>query len=288
VYGYEALDLFEERARAVQPDFTLDTASRDVVAQLCQRLDGLPLAIELAAVRLRALSIEQIVVRLEDRYRLLKSGNRGGPARHQTLRATVDWSFDLCSEPEQALWARLSTFAGGFDLEAAEAVCVDDVIGSDDVFDLLAGLIDKSIVLRGEFRSQVSYRLLETIKAYGREKLSAAGAEENFRRRHRDYYLRLAEQSEDEWFGRHQVEWRDRLQNEQANLWAALEYCFAAPGESPAALHMAGALCFYWNACGHLKDGRYWLERALNSEKRPSADRTKALLRHCGSSATWP
>jgi non-specific serine/threonine protein kinase len=277
VYGYEALELFEERARAVQPDFTLDSASKQVAAQLCQRLDGLPLAIELAAVRLRVLSIEQIVARLEDRYRLLSSGNRGGPARHQTLRAAVDWSFDLCSEQEKALWGRLSTFAGGFDLEAVEAVCTDDDIQAEDAFDLVAGLVDKSIILREGGGPRARYRLLEIIRAYGREQLVALDAEGTFRRRHRDYYLRMAELNEDSWFGPDQVQWCDRLESEQANLWSALDYCLTTPGESATGLHLAGALCFYWNACGHLKDGRYWLDKALHAAPNPSRDRTKAL-----------
>jgi non-specific serine/threonine protein kinase len=277
VYGHEALDLFEERAKAVQPDFVLDSHTKPAVAELCQRLDGLPLAIELAAVRLRVLSIEQIVARLGDRYRLLKTGNRGGPARHQTLRAAVDWSYELCSDEERALWARLSTFAGGFDLEAAEAVCTDGGIAAEDVFDLVASLIDKSIVLRESDGPRVRYRLLETIRAYGREQLSLPGTGEDFRRRYRDYYLGLAVRSEEKWFGPDQVEWCDRLQSEQANLWAALDYCFTVPGEAGVGLLMAGALCFYWNACGHLKDGRYWLDRALNADDRSSRDRTKAL-----------
>lgn len=276
-YGYEALDLFEERARAAVPGFVLDSTSKQLAVQLCQGLDGLPLAIELAAVRLRAMSIEQILERLRDRYRLLSHGNRGGPARHQTLRAAVDWSFDLCAEPEQALWARLSVFAGSFDLAAAEAVCSDDDVRADDMLDLLASLVDKSIVLREGAKSKVRYRLLETIRAYGRERLSLAGVENEFRRRHRDYYLQLAERCEDCWFGPDQIEWWDRLQSEQSNLWSALDYCLTTPGESAAGVRMAGALCFYWNACGHLQDGRYWLDRALDADKRPSTDRTKAL-----------
>jgi non-specific serine/threonine protein kinase len=277
VYGHEALDLLEERARAVQPDFALDTASKQAAAELCQRLDGLPLAIELAAVRMRALSIEQIVNRLTDRYRLLSSGNRGGPARHQTLRAAVDWSFDLCSEQEKALWTRLGTLAGGFDLEAAEAVCADDEIPAEDIVDLVAGLVDKSIVLREGSGSRVRYRLLETIRAYGRERLAASGSEEAFLCRHRDYYLHVAERSEESWFGPDQVEWGERLQNEQANLWAALDYCLSTPGEAQIGLRMAGSLFYYWGACGHLKDGRYWLDRALDAVPTPSRDRTKAL-----------
>lgn len=277
VYGHEALQLFEDRARSVQPDFELDTAGKQSATELCRRLDGLPLAIELAAVRLRALSIDQIVARLEDRYRLLSSGNRGGPARHQTLRAAVDWSFDLCSEQEKALWARLSTFADAFDLDAAEAVCADDGILGEEIFELLAGLIEKSIVLKQKGGGQSRYRMLETIKAYGREQLSERDPGGAFWRHHRDYYLDLAEQSEREWFSARQVAWRDRLEVEQANLWAALEYCFGESGDAQLGLHMVGALCYYWNACGHLPDGRYWLERALDSARGPTPDRAKAL-----------
>ncbi|NKQ55489.1 AAA family ATPase [Amycolatopsis sp. K13G38] len=277
VYGHEALDLFEERARAVRPGFTLDSESRGVAAQLCQRLDGLPLAIELAAVRLRALSIEQIVTRLEDRYRLLCTGNRGGPARHQTLRAAVDWSFDLCSEREKTMWARLSVFAGAFDLVDAEEVCAGVGIAREEVFELLSDLIDKSIVLREGTDEAPRYRLLETIKAYGRQKLAVAGGDVVLRRKHRDHYLRLAERSESGWFGSEQALWCLRLRNAQANFWAALDFCLTTAGEALTGLRMAGALIFYWNACGHLKDGRYWLERTLNAAPAPSPEKVKAL-----------
>ena len=277
VYGHEALDLFEERARAVRPEFTLDSASRSAASQLCQRLDGLPLAIELAAVRLRALSIEQIVTRLEDRYRLLCTGNRGGPGRHQTLRAAVDWSFDLCSEREKTMWARLAIFAGVFDLADAEAVCAGEGIARREVFELLSDLIDKSVVLREGTDEAPRYRLLETIKAYGREKLAAAGADVTLRRKHRDHYLDLAERSEDGWFGSDQVRWCGRLRDAQANFWAALDFCLTTPGQARTGLRMAGALIYYWNACGNLKDGRYWLGRALRAAPEPSPEKVKAL-----------
>ncbi|HVW44674.1 MAG TPA: LuxR C-terminal-related transcriptional regulator [Amycolatopsis sp.] len=277
VYGHEALDLFEERARAVRPDFSLDSASRSAAAQLCQQLDGLPLAIELAAVRLRALSIKQILTLLADRYRLLCTGNRGGPARHHTLRAAVDWSFDLCSEPEKTMWARLAVFAGAFDLSDAEAVCAGEGIARGDVFALLSDLIDKSIVLREGTDEAPRYRMLETIKAYGRERLAAAGADVALRRRHRDHYLGLAQQSEERWFGTDQVRWCGRLRNAQPNFWAALEFCLTTPGEALIGLRMAGALIFYWNACGNLKDGRYWLERALLAAPESSPEKVKAL-----------
>lgn len=277
VLGHEALDLFEERARMVLPDFSLDQATARTATQLCQGLDGLPLAIELAAVRLRSMSIDQIHERLRDRYRLLSSGNRGGPARHQTLRAAVDWSYDLCTEQERALWARLAIFAGGFDLEAAESVCSFDGMTADDVVELLTSLVDKSIVLREGTGTEVRYRMLETIRAYGREKLATAGMERIFLQRHRDHYLRLAETFDAGWFGADQFRWWDRIQGEQANLWAALDFCLTTYGEQGRGMRLVGALCFYWNACGHLQDGRYWIGRALDADPRPSSARAKAL-----------
>lgn len=277
VYGHEALDLFEERARTVLPGFCLDTTTKPTASQLCQGLDGLPLAIELAAVRLRSMSIEQIHERLRDRYRLLSSGNRGGPARHQTLRAAVDWSYDLCTEQERALWMRLAIFAGGFDLEAAESVCAFGSMAADDVVELLTSLVDKSIVLREGTGTKVRYRMLETIRAYGKEKLGAAGLELAFARRYRDHYLSLADTFDDSWFGADQFRWWDRIQAEQANLWAVLDFCLTTPGEEAAGLHLVGALCFYWNACGHLQDGRYWIGRALRAVDTENSARAKAL-----------
>ena len=277
VYGHEALELFEERASSVIPEFTLDGKSRETAAELCKRLDGLPLAIELAAVRMRALSMEQIIERLENRYRLLQSGNRGGPARHQTLQAAVDWSFDLCSAQEKSLWARLSVFAGSFDLAAAEVVCADEEISSDDVLDVLSGLIDKSVVVRESVGDTARYRLLESIRAYGRERLNEDDQNGTFRRRHSDYYLGFAEQCEKDWFGSNQVELWRRLEREQANLWAVLDFRLTTPGESVAGLRMAGSLCFYWFACGHLRNGRYWLGRALEADQLPTPERAKAL-----------
>lgn len=277
VYGHEALELFEERARKVVPGYVIDKESRPEVARLCQGLDGLPLAIELAAVQLRSMSIEQILERLQDRYRVLTAGNRGGPARHQTLRAAVDWSFGLCSREEQALWARMSVFSGSFDLDAAEEICALGEINKNDVLELLSSLIDKSVVLCEEKRPKVRYWMLETIREYGRERLVANGSEACFQKRHRDYYLQLSEWSENRWFGPDQLVVWDRLQHEQPNLWAALEFSLSVPSETPYAAQMAGSLCFYWNACGHLRDGRFWLDRALAADKRPTASRVKAL-----------
>jgi non-specific serine/threonine protein kinase len=272
---YEALALFEERAAAVVPRFALNKDNWVAVARLCQRLDGLPLAIELAAVRLRVLTVNEILARLEDRFRLLTIGNRAAPARHQTLRAAVEWSFDLCTELERTLWERLSVFAGVFDLAAAEEVCAGEGLLAEDVFTGVAGLVDKSVLTRVEDDTVSRYRMLETIRQYGREQL---GDEKELvvRRRHRDYYMRLCEQAEEDWFGPHQVEWLNQFHAEQPNLWAALEFCLTQPGQARTGLRMAGALYWYWYA-GAFREGRRWLDRALACDTEPSPERTKAL-----------
>jgi non-specific serine/threonine protein kinase len=275
-HRYEALALFEQRAAAAVPGFALNQGNTVAVARLCQRLDGLPLAIELAAVRLRALSVEQILGRLEDRFRLLTIGNRGAAARHQTLRAAVEWSFDLCTNLERTLWARLSVFAGEFDLAAAEEVCAGEGVLAEDVFTGVAGLVEKSLLIKREGAPVARYRMLETIRQYGREQL---GEEKELvvRRRHRDYYLGLAEQSDAESCGPHQKDWGDRLHAERANFWAAMEYCLSSPGEVRQGLRLAAALWFYWVARGFVRDGRRWLNRALAADTEPTVERARAL-----------
>lgn len=275
-YRYEALRLFQDRASAVRPGFALGQDNAAAVAQVCRRLDGLPLAIELAAVWVRALSVEQILARLHDRFELLTAGDRLAPARHQTLRAAVEWSFDLCTELERRLWARLSVFAGEFDLDAAEAVCEGDSLEAADVFTGVAGLVDKSILIRGGDESRARYRMLETIRHYGVERLAESGAGADARHRHRDYYLGLVERAESDSLGPHQAEWSARLQAERADLWAALEYCLTEPAEARMALRMCGAMWFYW-ACGFIRDGRYWLDWALAADTEPSCERVRAL-----------
>ncbi|QIZ38584.1 LuxR C-terminal-related transcriptional regulator [Saccharopolyspora sp. ASAGF58] len=275
---YESLALFEERATAVLPGFELSGDNEIAVTRLCQRLDGLPLAIELAAVQMRVLSVEEIVARLEDRYRLLTSGNRGALPRHQTLRAAVEWSFDLCSEQERVLWARLSVFAGGFDLQAAESVCADEGMNAQDVFTGVAGLVQKSVLTREKgIGSPARYRMLETIRQFGHERLVDDGKELIVRRQHRDHYFRFAEQLYAGCFGPDQKQWSQRLRLDRANLWRALDFCLTEPGESRAAIRMAAALWYYWIACGCLRDGRYWLGRALAKHTQPDRDRAWAL-----------
>ncbi|GAB3976794.1 LuxR family transcriptional regulator [Actinoallomurus acanthiterrae] len=277
---YEALALFEERATAVLPDFTLNEANERTVATLCQRLDGLPLAIELAAVRMRVLSVEQILARLEDRFEVLKSGDRSAIPRHQTLQAAIDWSFDLCSPQERLLWARTVVFAGDFDLEAAESVCSGKGLPAADVFPALAGLVEKSILVRGEAGARARYQMLDTVRAYGMERLADgddARPLADLRRSHRDYYLQLAEEADAAWFGPSQVEWSTRLKSERTNLWTALDYCLTEPGEARTALRLAGAMWCSWVGLGFIPGGRYWLDRALTLDTEPSRERAKAL-----------
>ncbi|MFG2002958.1 ATP-binding protein [Spirillospora sp. NPDC048911] len=263
--GSDAVRLFTDRAVAVLPGFTLTDDNRGVVERIVRRLDGIPLGIELAAVRLRVLSIGQLYDRLDDRFRLLSAGSRTVMPRHQTLRALIDWSHALCTEQERLLWARASVFADGLDLDAAEVVCAGDGIDRDEIIDLVAGLVDKSVLIREEQPSRVRYRLLETIRQYGLDRLRESGEEARLRRAHRDYYRDLAVHAQREWFGPDQVTWFERLRSEHGNLRTALDLCFATPGEHAQALIMTTALRYYWIAAGFLREGRTWVERGLAS-----------------------
>lgn len=277
VAQYEAVTLLEQRAVAVVPGFGVDRDNEETVVRLCRRLDGLPLAIELAAVRLRVLSLEQVLQRIEDRFRVLTTGHREAPARHQTLRAAVAWSFDLCSPAEQVLWARLSVFAGDFDLEAAEQVCAGAGLAEEDVFDAVCGLVEKSVVTSVPGDATMRYRMLETIRQYGREQLAARGEEALLRGRQLDYCLALAEQADAEWFGPQQWTWWQRFRSQNPNLWAALDFCCTEPGQARAGLRLAGALWFHWIGRGFVRDGRYWLDRLLALSREPSQERARAL-----------
>jgi non-specific serine/threonine protein kinase len=261
----------------VLPGFTVNADNCAAVATLVRALDGIPLAIELAAVRLRALSLDQIVARLADRYRLLTTGSRSAPPRQQTLRALIDWSYELCSPAERTVWARLAVFSGGFELDAAEAVCSGDGIAPDSVFDLVASLVDKSIIMRDEHEGGVRYRLLETIREYGEEKLRDDGAEMALRRRHRDWYADFVGLADLRWFSADQPEWIRRLRHEHPNLRVALELSVAEEGDAEAGLRMAASLENYWFVRGFLGEGRHWLDRALVHESGVHRARAKAL-----------
>ncbi|MEU0569985.1 LuxR C-terminal-related transcriptional regulator [Nonomuraea sp. NPDC005983] len=272
---YDAVRLFAERVAAVLPGFAVTEANQETVERICRRLDGIPLAIELAAVRLRALSLPQLLERLDERFQLLTAGSRAVVPRHRTLRALIDWSYELCTEQERLLWARVAVFAGGLDLEAAEEVCSGDGIATGDVVDLVIGLVDKSILI-AEQAPSMRYRLLDTIQQYGRERLKDSGQESAMRRRHRDYYRHLAAQAVRGRFGPDQATCFTSLRREHANLRSALDHCFAT-GDTGAGLEMATDLAYHWITSYYMKEGRRWLELGLAAETAPSETRAMAL-----------
>ncbi|MGE5249369.1 MAG: adenylate/guanylate cyclase domain-containing protein, partial [Bacteroidota bacterium] len=254
---YEAVRLFIERATLVQPHFLVTNDNAPALAQICFRLDGIPLAIELAAARMRALSLEQIASRLDDRFRLLTGGSRTALERHQTLRAAIDWSHNLLSAEERLLLRRLSVFAGGWTLEAAEQVCIEE--GEElDVLDLLARLVEKSLVILDESR----YHMLETTRQYAREKLLESEEGLVLRDRHFAYFLDMAEKGDPEIRGPNQIEWLHLLEAMRDNLRAALEWGIESqPAE--AALRMVEKLDRFWFVRGDHHEGLHWLRRVL-------------------------
>jgi non-specific serine/threonine protein kinase len=247
------------------------------VADICRQLDGLPLAIELAAARIRALAPEEILDRLNDRFALLSRGSRSAPQRQRTLRAGVDWSFGLCSEPERRLWARMSVFAGGFQLDAVEDICADETLPEADLLDLVAGLVDKSILVRDDRSGPARYRMLETIREYGQEELGRRGEEAILRRRHADWCLHLAEAAEREWFGPEQGGRCQQLRIEHGNLRAAFDFYLAAPGDRRRAMRLAAAMWFYWLVFGLVLEGRAWLRRAAEANPEPTRELASVL-----------
>jgi predicted ATPase/DNA-binding SARP family transcriptional activator len=275
---FASIELFYERANHAKSGFVWDERNASSVAQICRRLDGIPLAIELAAARIKVLSVDEIAGRLDDRFSLLTAGSRTAIPRHQTLRATIDWSYELLTKPERVLLRRLSVFAGGFTLEAAEAVCSQGMKRSDSL-DLLGRLVDKSLVIV-EADSEVGetrYRLLETLRQYALEKLVETGEASLIRDQHLDFYLRLAEKSEPHMFGHESVKWINRLDKELDNIRAAMEWSTSS-GKAVAALRMAGSLvyfCYFWFARGSLLSE--WQNRIQLALSRPEGmERTLA------------
>jgi len=276
---FPAVRLFAERAAQAVPGFAVTETNVAAVAGICGRLEGLPLAIELAAAQTRVLSPEQIDARLGDRLGLLTRGGRARLARQQTLRASVEWSYELCSPAERLLWARLSVFAGGFELDAAEGICADHRLPADDMLDPLAALVGKSI-LTAEHREGVArYRLPETLREYGQERLCESGEDTALRRRHRDWYEQLARQADTDWLDPQMTEWVARLLREHANVAAAQDFCQAEPGEAEAGLRIALHVwpLYYWTA-GHVSEGRYRLGQVLARVREPTVCRAQGLL----------
>ncbi|MET8428754.1 protein kinase [Nocardia sp. NPDC004860] len=277
---YDAVTLFAERAAAVVQGFEVTKENMAAVAGICSRLDGLPLAIELAAARTRTMAPEQILVRLTDRYALLTHASRSAPRRQQTLRLCIDWSHQLCTPVEQRLWARLSVFSGGFELDAAEQVCGAD-LDPAGLLDALSSLVDKSIVNRETLNGTVRFRMLETVRDYGREQLERRGEYQDLRRAHRDWFERLALDAEAGWISEGQPDWMARLEREQPNLRDALEFCLSdnSAGSGEAGLRTAAALWRFWSFRGLYGEGLRWLDRALTHPgARSIPDRVRALL----------
>ncbi len=280
---FEAVRLFVERAAAAKPTFALTPENAAPVAAVVQHLDGIPLAIELAAARVPALSVDQIAARLDDRFRLLTRGSRASLPRQQTLRAALDWSYQLLTERERRVLRRLSVFAGGWTLEAAETVCRADEIEQLDVLDLLTQLVFKSLVVTDEQNGDIRYRFLETVRQYGLEKLEESGETEAIRKRHRDWYLGLAERAEPELQGVRQAAWFDHLEAEHDNFRAALE-CSQTPGEARAGMRLAKALIRFWAVRGFVGEGG---ERLASILTRPEAAEPTALRAQVLWGAGW-
>ena len=262
---YPAVRLFADRAAAARPSFGVDAATLGPVLRICRALDGMPLAIELAAARLRALSPEQVAGRLDDRFRLLGDGSRRALPRHQTLRAVIDWSWDLLGDAERVLLRRLAVFAGGATLDAAERVCAGpglDGPAPDEVLYLLASLVDKSLVVAGEGVGEVRYSMLETVRAYGEERRREAGEDEALRRAHAGYFLDLAERAEPRLRRGDQQRWVDRLVAERDNLHAALRW--AVDRQDAALAHrLVAALGWYWFLRSLRAEATEWATQAL-------------------------
>ncbi|WP_223735722.1 ATP-binding protein [Streptomyces purpurogeneiscleroticus] len=288
-----AVELFAQRAAAVIAGFTVTDGNRADVETVCRRLDGIPLAIELATVRLRAVGLKHLVALLEERFRVLAGGRRTEPARHQTLRTAIGWSHELCTDAERLLWARMSVFAGSFDLSAVREVCRDTSLSADEAVETLIGLVDKSVVTRldepadpddPDGREECTrYRLLDTIREYGAEWLASLGAEEETAclERHLVYFRALVQRLENRWCSSEQVELFRAVNREHANVRAALGYACRRAGGASEALAFAVSLGHYWAFGSYFSEGRRWLTRCLEQAPDPVPQRADALRLLC-------
>ena len=276
VLAYEAVELFVTRAAAALPDFRLTAENAASIFRICRRVEGLPLALELAATRVRVLSLPELAERLEDACRLLAGGSRTAHPRQQTLRATLDWSYQLLSPMERAVFCRLAVFAGSFSLEAAENVCAGANVDEADVLDVLAQLIEKSLVTVQDRRLETRYRLLEPLRQYAQDRLVETGTALQVQRRHQDWYVALAAQGAVELFRQDQGRWLDRLALEHDNLRAALSWSLAQ-GDAAGAGQIAAGVWPFWLLRGHLREGRRWLEQILAALTQPTSSRAHLL-----------
>jgi predicted ATPase/DNA-binding SARP family transcriptional activator len=261
--GTEAVRLFVDRAAAAHPGFTVDDQNAGAVAEICRRLDGLPLALELAAARLRSMTVEQVAARLDDRFRLLAAGSRTSMPRHRTLRAVVEWSWDLLEKPERVLARRLSVFASSADVDAASAVCADDDLPAEDLLYVLSSLVEKSFVETFDGAEGPRYRMLETVKAYAAERLAEAGEGARVHAAFDRYYLELAELADPQLRGADQVRWLRRMSGEQDNVVAAIRHA-ADIGDADTAIRLAMATGWYWALSGRQRDALALASRVVD------------------------
>lgn len=267
--AYEAVSLFVERAMAALPSFSVTNANAPAVASVCHRLDGIPLAIELSAARVRSQTVEEINNKLDHRFRLLTGGSRTALPRHQTLRALIDWSYDLLNDQEKSLLCRVSVFAGGWTPEAAESVGIGPNVEEWEVLDLLMSLVDKSLVVAEQEQGHTRYRLLETVRQYAGDRLNESGEGENVRERHRDFFLALAEEVEPHLRGAEQVQLLEALETEHDNLRQALTFCLEETEGGEVGLRLGAALWRFWEVRGHYGEGRAHLDAALERAMGP-------------------
>jgi predicted ATPase/class 3 adenylate cyclase len=274
----ESVRLFVDRAALVRAGFGVTAENAATLASICSRLDGIPLAIELAAARARSLSVEEIESKLNQRFRLLTGGSRTALPRQQTLRSLIDWSYDLLGDSAKLLLQRLSVFAGGWLLEAAESICAGATLAPSEILDLLTSLSDKSLVAADPNDANSRFRMVETVRQYAKERLLESGGGDIVRDRHLDYYLALAEKAEPELVGARQVDWLRILAHEHDNLRSALEWSLGQ-AQSSMGLRLCGALQRFWMTRGHVSEGREWCSRVLSApgSSPRSATRAKTL-----------
>ncbi|GAA0520768.1 LuxR family transcriptional regulator [Saccharopolyspora subtropica] len=273
---FPSVRLFVDRARAAVPEFEVTPDNATSLMRLCYLLDGNPLAIEMAAVRLRSLSPQQLEERLSERYDLLTEGRRSAPPRQQTLRALIDWSYELASEQDRLAWARVSVFSGSFDLAAAEHIATDG-LSETEVLGAIHSLVDKSVLLREEGDGEVRFRLPHTLREYGQDRLAESGELAARQQRHLAWYAELAGRFAAEWLGPDQVAWMQRLHNDQGNLRVALRTAAGAPETAATALRMSTDLWHYWVIRGLNAEARHWLDEALALTPRGLPERVRAL-----------
>lgn len=279
VYEYEAVRLFVDRAQSVLPDFAMDESNREAVVGICRYLEGIPLALELAAVRLRALSAAEILDRLTHHWQLLTVGDRSAPQRQQTLQSCIEWSYTLCSPGEQDLWARASVFAGGFELDAVDCLYRSDenYVSPEEQLELVMGLADKSVLIREEHAGRVRYRMLETIRTHGLAQLAGGGRLDQMRRRLRQWCTDATDRARAEWMSPRQVEWMTWLRREYANVGATLQFCADEADENDAGLRIATNIHYHMIGQVLLQPARLWFDRLLARPGGPSLLRAAAL-----------